>query len=77
VLYEQYEWVSAETGYATIEALPSSWLFSDERIHELVVAQPAQAMNISPLRKNPPPLEMRAKTPASALTDTRQVVLTA
>ncbi len=77
VLYEQYEWISPETGYSALEALPSSWLFSDERIHELVVAQPAQAMNISPLRKTPPPFEMRAKTPAPALRDARQVILTA
>jgi hypothetical protein len=76
VLYEQYEWVSPEMGCAQIEALPSSWLFSDERIHELVFPQPAQALPISPLRKNAP-LEMRPKTPAGATTATRQVVLTA
>jgi hypothetical protein len=77
VLYEQYEWVSPETGYAAIEALPSSWLFSDERIHELVFPQPAQAIQISPLRKNPPPLEMRPKTAASATALAREIVLTA
>ena len=76
-LYEQYEWISPETGYAAIEALPSRWLFSDERIHGLLFPHPEQAINISPLRKNPPPLEMRAKTPASATVATRQVVLTA
>jgi hypothetical protein len=76
VLYEQYEWISPETGYAAIEALPSRWFFSDERIHELVFPQPAQAVNISPLRKNNLPLEMRPKTAALAA-DSRQVVLTA
>jgi hypothetical protein len=78
VLYEQYEWVSPETGSTAVEALPSSWLFSDERVHELVFPQPAQPVNdISPLRKNPPPLEMRPKLAPSAATVTRPVILTA
>jgi hypothetical protein len=77
VLYEQYEWISPETGYASIEALPSAWLFSDVRIHELVFPHPAQALHISPARKNPSPLEMRPKTPASATADSREAVLTA
>ena len=78
VLYEQYEWVSPETGSTAVEALPSSWLFSDERVHELVFPHPAQpATDISPLRKNPPPLEMRPKLAPSAATVTRPVILTA
>ena len=78
VLYEQYEWVSPETGSTAVEALPSSWLFSDERVHELVFPHPAQpAIDISPLRKNPPPLEMRPKLAPSAATVTRPVILTA
>jgi len=77
VLYEQYEWTSPETGYAAIEALPSSWLFSDERIHDLVFPQAAQAVNVPPLRKNLAPLEMRPKTAASATVVAREIILTA
>jgi hypothetical protein len=77
VLYEQYEWTSPETGYTSIEALPSSWLFCDERIHELVFPQPAQSSQVQPLRKNQPPLEMRPKLAASAATVTGPVILTA
>jgi hypothetical protein len=77
VLYEQYEWVSPETGFTSIEALPSSWLFCEERIHDLVFPQPAQAIQIPPPRKNQPTLEMRSKTPALATAETRQVILTA
>jgi hypothetical protein len=77
VLYEQYEWISPETGYAAIEALPSRWFFSDERIHELVFAQPAPAVHISSPRQSPLPLEMRPKVPALAAADSRQVVVTA
>lgn len=77
VLYEQYEWTSPETGYTSIEALPSGWLFSDDRIHDLVFPQPAQAIPMSPLRKNQPPLEMKPKAPASVAAEPRQAVLTA
>jgi hypothetical protein len=42
-LYEQYEWTSAESGFTAIEALPSSWLFSMERIQELLFPQAAVA----------------------------------
>lgn len=38
-LFEQYEWTSAESGFTAIEALPSSWLFSVERIQELLFPQ--------------------------------------
>jgi hypothetical protein len=38
-LYEQYEWTAAESGFTTIEALPSTWLFSTERIQELLYPQ--------------------------------------
>ncbi len=43
VLYEQYDWTSQETGFTAIEALPSSWLFSMERIQELLFPQAAQS----------------------------------
>ena len=36
VLYEQYDWTSTETGFTAIEALPSSWLLSMDRINEVL-----------------------------------------
>ena len=36
VLYEQYDWTSADTGITSIETLPGSWMFSMERIEELL-----------------------------------------
>lgn len=42
LLYEQYDWTSAETGFTAIETLPSSWLFSEERIQELLFPATAQ-----------------------------------
>ena len=42
-LYEQYEWTSGESGFTAIEALPSSWLFSMERIQELLFPQSADS----------------------------------
>jgi len=42
-LYEQYEWTSAESGFTAIEALPSGWLFSLDRIHEVLFPQAARA----------------------------------
>ena len=55
-LYEQYEWTSTESGFTTIEALPSSWLFSTERIQELLYPQavatpPARAVATPVLRE--------------------------
>jgi hypothetical protein len=44
ILREQYDWTSPETGMAAIEALPSNWLFSMERIHELLFPGPAQSI---------------------------------
>jgi len=43
VLHEQYDWTSPETGITAIEALPSSWLFSMERIDEFLFPQAAHA----------------------------------
>ena len=77
ILFEQYEWVSRETGFSSIEALPSSWLFSAERIHQLLFPQPAQAIEIAPARKNIGSIEMRPKSAASVLEVNREAVLTA
>jgi hypothetical protein len=35
-LFEQYEWTSSRDGVTTVERLPQNWLFSHERIHELL-----------------------------------------
>jgi hypothetical protein len=77
VLYEQYEWIAPETGYAAIEALPSSWLFSEERIHQVLFPQPAQAVAMPPARRGPAAVEMRPKASGSAIGGLREVVLTA
>lgn len=44
VLYEQYDWTSPETGITSIETLPGSWMFSMERIEELLFPQTEQAL---------------------------------
>jgi hypothetical protein len=44
VLHEQYEWISPDNGGRTLEALPSGWLFSRERIRELLASQAAPAV---------------------------------
>lgn len=54
-LFEQYEWTSPETGFTAIEMLPSSWLFSHERIHELLFPQASQTVSrpASPITLRP------------------------
>jgi hypothetical protein len=42
VLCERYEWMDSETGCTETVALPSEWLFSRERIEELLFPQVAQ-----------------------------------
>jgi hypothetical protein len=49
VLHEQYDWTSPESGFTAIEALPSTWLFSTERIHELLFPN-AQSVPAAPVR---------------------------
>src|SRR5581483_9338623 len=44
LLYEQYDWTAPETGLTAIERLPSSWLFSEERIQELLYPVTTQEM---------------------------------
>lgn len=36
LLYETYDWTSPDSGFTAIETLPSSWLFSHDRIQELI-----------------------------------------
>ena len=50
ILHEQYDWTSPETGITVIEALPASWLFSMERIQELLFPHAAQSVPAVPAR---------------------------
>lgn len=64
VLFEQYDWTSPETGFTALEALPPSWHFSMDRIHEVLF----------------PPSPRSLPTPAPrtiATVDLREAVLTA
>jgi len=71
VLMEQYEWTSLETGMLNIEALPSTWLFSPERIQELMFPQPMQSLPVPSTR----PVEIRPS--AAEIGRLRQAILTA
>jgi hypothetical protein len=83
VLNEQYEWIAPDTGYSVDEALPSSWLFSHERIQELLLPQSAQAppsahiMAMPPARSSHSPIEMSPSSSALAGVGMRAAVLTA
>ena len=66
-----------DTGYSSIEALPSAWLFSHERIQELLFPQPASAIPMPAARRGPVAVEMRSKAADRAHEDMREAVLTA
>jgi len=76
VVYEQYEWTSPDSGYTAFEALPSSWLFSPERIHELVDPQTDQATSGPAVRKSNSTVEFRSSN-SPARQDMGEVVLSA
>ena len=62
VLCEQYQWTAPDTGCTEIEALPSSWLFSHERIHDLLFPHVAQPIPMPPARVSSAglgPIELR------------------
>jgi len=83
VLNEQYEWTAPDTGYTVNEALPSSWLFSHERIQELLLPQSAQVppsaqiMAMPPARSSHSSIEMSSNSSALAGVGLRAAVLTA
>jgi hypothetical protein len=83
VLNEQYEWTAADTGHSVDEALPSSWLFSQERIQELLLPQSAQVPHSAPTLAMPPArsshssVEMPANSAGLAGVGMRAAVLTA
>jgi hypothetical protein len=49
-LYEQYDWTASDTGSTETTTLPGSWLFSHERIQDLLFPQPAQPIPMPPAR---------------------------
>ncbi len=49
-LYEQYDWTATDTGSTETTTLPGSWLFSHERIEDLLFPQPAQPIPMPPAR---------------------------
>jgi hypothetical protein len=77
ILFEQYEWTAPSTGYSSTEALPSTWLFSHERIQELLFPQPASAIPMAAGRRGPVAVEMRSKAADRVREDMREAVLTA
>jgi hypothetical protein len=77
ILHEQYEWIAPDTGFGSFEALPSSWLFSHERIHELADRQPEQVTPGHEVRKSPLTVEFRSNASTSVRQDLRPVVMSA
>ena len=80
ILHEQCEWTVPDADCTQIESLPSSWLFSHERIHELADRQMDQ---VTPghsgheVRKSPLTVEFRPNTSVSERPTLREVVLSA
>jgi hypothetical protein len=77
VLYEQYEWTSPETGASSIEALPSGWLFSHERILELMTPQAAHPVPVPAPRKSIAPAEVWSESASPLRKELRGAFLTA
>jgi hypothetical protein len=77
VLREQYEWREPETGCLSIEALPASWLFSNQRIEELLFAPMERAIALPAMRRNSGSAEMRARMSEATRETTREAALTA
>jgi hypothetical protein len=76
ILCEQYEWRCSETGSTSIEALPANWLFSQQRIHELLFPEPAVAI-LMPSAQRSTLTEMPSKAADLARGDMREAALTA
>ncbi len=51
-LYEHYEYTDAASGAREIETLPNSWLFSHERIQEVMFPQPVKPIPMPSARMN-------------------------
>lgn len=74
VLYERYECTSPETGLTALEAFPSAWRFSRERIHALHAPEMAAPIVMPKIRREPP-VEIRPKTVAARPEPLREVAL--
>ena len=62
VLFERYEWIAPDTGSIETAALPSNWLFSHERIEELLFPHLVQPIPMPAARVSPAslgPIELR------------------
>lgn len=64
-LYEMYEYTDAGTGSREIETLPNSWLFSQERIQEVLFPEPMKPIPMPPARVNVTRMELHG---AAAMT---------
>jgi hypothetical protein len=70
LLHEQYEWTSGG-GAVKIETLPVNWRFSQERIEELLMGQPVEALPYQTLPKalsTAPLWQITADSPRSSRT---------
>jgi hypothetical protein len=64
-LYEQYDWTAPDTGCTETTSLPGSWLFSHERIQDLVFPQAAQPIPMPAARVSPAGLTTMELCPAA------------
>lgn len=64
-LYEHYEYTDAGSGAREIETLPNSWLFSHERIQEVMFPEPMKPIPMPPARVNITRMELHG---AAAMT---------
>ncbi len=77
VLYEQYEWTQPDSGFTSTEALPSSWLLSHERIHELLSAQTTTPIATQAPRKSLAVAEAWSESATPRRKELREAFLTA
>ena len=56
MLYEQYEWTSQESESRSLELLPREWLFSQDRIQELLAREASEGLSghSMPVRSHAP-----------------------
>lgn len=76
ILHEQYEWTAPDTEDTAVETLPASWLFSHERIQELLFPQTAQAI-ATPARTSYAAVEMPPKSATLTSVGMSPAVMTA
>jgi hypothetical protein len=59
LLHEKYEWTDPDTRSTEIETLPSSWMFSHERVQELLFPHSAQPIPMPAARAGLVRMEIR------------------